>query len=421
MSRQSPSRPVRRSLLAILLCATALPLGAQETREVSGEAIYLPRIALTPEAVLMVEATGFAGAALASLRQETEGAQVPLPFALRVPAGSEASLRVGISQMGRVSWLSESIAVPPGNEDVDVGEVLLRAFTPMGFASAYRCGDRVVQVGFAGDDAVMDTGEARVRLEQVRTASGARYDAPDDPGTWFWSRGDNATVSIGGTELPECTMTFPMDGESYVARGNEPFWRANVAYGRMEILRPDFEDLDLPVTSTELTADGDIVIEAWDRAQAIRGVLVRIDGICRDSMSGMPYPESAELAMGDNVMRGCGGDPADLLTGREWVVEEIGGEATLEETPPTLLFDAGGRVAGTGGCNRWFAGYELTGEGLSFGQAGTTMMACPDAQAEQERRFLDALGQVFRHDFGEDGALVLHGPGGALMRARPAG
>lgn len=420
MPMRPQTRSARASLLSALLCAAALPLSAQETRTISGEAIYLPRIALTPDAVLMAEAEGFAGEPLAAFREATDGAQVPLPFTLEIPTGAEATVRLGIAQGGRMAWLSAGIPVASGEGDADLGEVVLRPFVPMGFTSAFRCGDRLVQVGFAGEDAVMDTGEGRVRMAPVPAASGARFEAPDDAGTWFWSQGDSAMVSIAGVELPECSMTFPMDGEGYTARGNEPFWRADVAHGRMEIVRLDFDDLDLPVTATELTPDGDIVIEAWDRDQAIRGVLVRRDGICRDTMSGMPFPESADLSMGDNVMNGCGGDPADLLTGGNWIVTDIGGEATLDETPPTLLFDAGGRVAGTAGCNRWFAGFELTGEGLSFGQAGTTMMACPDPLAEQERRFLDALGQAFRHDFEDDGTLVLYGPDGPLLRARRA-
>jgi hypothetical protein len=49
------------------------------------------------------------------------------------------------------------------------------------------------------------------------------------------------------------------------------------------------------------------------------------------------------------------------------------------------------------------------------------MMACPEALMNQERRFFDALGEVFRHDFDETGALVLYTPDGAAIRARAEG
>ncbi|MGP1358543.1 META domain-containing protein [Roseicyclus sp.] len=403
---------------ALLAALAVLPSAAQEAREIAGQAIYLARIALPPEAVLMVEATGFGMSEIAALRQPTEGAQVPLPFALDIPEGLEATLRVGIALGGRVNWLSQPIAVEAGSDDVDLGEVVLRPFEPMGFTSAFRCGERVLRVGFAGQDAILDTGEARIRLAPSEAASGARYEAPDDPGTWFWNRGDGALASVAGTQLPECRMILPMGEQGYTARGNEPFWRADVAEGRLLLVRLGFEDLDLPVFSTELTPEGDIVIDARHPDQPLRVVLVRRDGICRDDMSGMPYPESVEMAMGDNVERGCGGDPRDLIAGREWVVEDIDGQGIIDASRVTLLFGREGRVAGSGGCNRWFSGYELTGEGLSFGQAGSTMMACPEALMTQERRFFEALSRVIRHDFDETGALILHTPEGPVIRAR---
>lgn len=392
---------------------------AQESRQITGAATYLPRIALDPDAVLMVEARGVGQSELGRSREPTAGAQVPLPFAVEIPSGLDATLHVGLTRGGQIDWLSAPIEVESGSGDVDLGEIVLRRFRPMGFASAFRCGDRLVRIGFAGDDAILDTGEARIRLVPSEAASGARFEAPDEPGTWFWNRGDAATVSIGGTELPECRITFPPGDDSYTARGNEPFWNATVGDGRMVVTRPDFDDLDLPVTSSELTGSGDIVVEASGPESGLHAVLVRKPERCNDSMSGMPYPETATLSLGDTVLTGCGGDPRALFAGREWVVQDIGGDRVIADARPTMLFDEDGQVTGSGGCNRWFAEYDLTGEGLSIGRAGATMMACPEALMMQERRFFDALGRVFRHDFAGDGALILYGPEGAVIRARP--
>jgi len=51
------------------------------------------------------------------------------------------------------------------------------------------------------------------------------------------------------------------------------------------------------------------------------------------------------------------------------------------------------RVTGSGGCNRFFSNYKLDGDKLSFGQAGSTMMACP-AGMDTEHKFLGTLARV---------------------------
>ncbi|WP_051150367.1 hypothetical protein [Rubellimicrobium thermophilum] len=60
----------------------------------------------------------------------------------------------------------------------------------------------------------------------------------------------------------------------------------------------------------------------------------------------MPYPETVEIATGGQTLDGCGGDPAVLLAGGEWVVESIDGVPPAAGALPTLLFDgAAGEVA----------------------------------------------------------------------------
>jgi membrane-bound inhibitor of C-type lysozyme len=42
-------------------------------------------------------------------------------------------------------------------------------------------------------------------LQRTRTASGARYDALEDPsGTFFWDKGELATVVVQGDTYPDC-------------------------------------------------------------------------------------------------------------------------------------------------------------------------------------------------------------------------
>jgi len=138
---------------------------------------------------------------------------------------------------------------------------------------------------------------------------------------------------------------------------------------------------------------------------------------CIDNMSGMPYPLTAEVRFDGRVLKGCGGNPADLLIGAEWVVEEITG-GMLERSRATLTFDADGRLSGRASCNSFFASYTLTGEGLGIGQAGTTRMACAPELMQQEARFLDILKQVQRFEIAADGALLLASGDGRRIKAR---
>jgi heat shock protein HslJ/uncharacterized lipoprotein YbaY len=408
--------------LAAILAVLMLPLvaSAQGYRSLSGTVTYRERIALPSEATVLVEMVGPDLSLIAGALIATEGRQVPIPFSIDIPEGAEGHLRAGLMLDGRVAWLSEAVQIAveaPG----DLGELVVRPYRPMGFASTWRCGDRLFRVGFVGAALVLDTGGAYVTLAPVPAASGARYEMD---GTVFWDHGAAARVTLDGMDLPECRPALPIGTEPYRAGGNEPFWSLTLAEGEMRLVRLGLEDLNLPVTDSALSFDGTIEVISGSAASlppsADVAVLARHPAICRDTMTGMPYPETVELTVNQETLTGCGGAPADLLTGRTWVVEDIAGAGIIDASRMTLGFGTDGRVAGSGGCNRWFAGYTLTGEGLSIGQAGSTMMACPEALMDQERRFFEALGQVTGFDIDDGGALVLMAAGQPILTARVA-
>jgi membrane-bound inhibitor of C-type lysozyme len=69
----------------------------------------------------------------------------------------------------------------------------------------FDCGGRHVELSPEGDGALLTAGTQVFELHRIRTASGARYDAPEDPsGTFFWDKGDVATVVVQGDTYPEC-------------------------------------------------------------------------------------------------------------------------------------------------------------------------------------------------------------------------
>lgn len=100
-------------------------------------------------------------------------------------------------------------------------------------------------------------------------------------------------------------------------------------------------------------------------------------------------------------------EPATLLKGEEWVIEDINAEGIIDRSRVTIRFGDDGRVAGKASCNNFMGGYSLTKNGLSFTQMATTMMACPTALMDQERKFLMILGMVTQFELKPDGALIL--------------
>ncbi|WEK50720.1 MAG: YbaY family lipoprotein [Candidatus Kaistia colombiensis] len=108
--------------------------------------------------------------------------------------------------------------------------------------------------------------------------------------------------------------------------------------------------------------------------------------------------------------------PAASLKNTEWLAEDIGGGSVLDIVQSTLVIGEGGRISGSGGCNRYFGTAIVQGGKIKIGPLGATQMACVPAQMEQERKFLDALGATkgFRLD---DGKLtLLDASGKPLMR-----
>jgi heat shock protein HslJ len=88
----------------------------------------------------------------------------------------------------------------------------------------------------------------------------------------------------------------------------------------------------------------------------------------------------------------AGAPPAAIsLVGTEWDLEDLGGAGVLENVEATLTFPEAGKAAGDGSCNRFFGAVEISGDSIHFGPLASTRMACPDAVANQEARYLKAL------------------------------
>lgn len=199
------------------------------------------------------------------------------------------------------------------------------------------------------------------------------------------------------------------------ARGNEPFWRATVSGRQLILARPGQADEQLRVHS-QGGPGGQRSFHGRSRAGEL--VLAVSPGLCRDSMTGMPYPLQASLGLGTERWPGCAGEPVTLLAGDSWQITHLGGRAVPAEIELSLAFLPEARVAGRSGCNRYMGGYSLSGEGLQFERLAGTLMACMGPAGEIERPFLEAMSQVSRFDLSEQGELLLLAQEKILMRAR---
>ena len=81
--------------------------------------------------------------------------------------------------------------------------------TPNPFEIMFSCGPQVfILKAVKGDGGAvtlgLESGATQVPMRQTQAASGARFEAQGDASTWIWLKGNRATASLGGRELPEC-------------------------------------------------------------------------------------------------------------------------------------------------------------------------------------------------------------------------
>ena len=105
------------------------------------------------------------------------------------------------------------------------------------------------------------------------------------------------------------------------------------------------------------------------------------------------------------------------LSGTTWHIDDVDDTGVVDRSMITMQFEAGGRVAGNTGCNRYFGSVSLDADRLSFSQLGSTRRACVPALMNQEQRFLEALQSVTSYRIDErEILLLLDGNGARRLR-----
>lgn len=391
--------------------------GAADPFLVEAELFYPERIALPGDAEMLVaaDAVGRDGRnGLTRFSTRLKGSQVPIPLRFSVePESPDAAiyeLSAAILSGSRLLRLTGPVLIAPGEGVARVGRVRLRPALEAGFGQAWRCESTLLQFGAVGEHAFLAVDERLHSVKPVPADSGVRYQSRDETGIGIHETDGEIAFTRGGETVSDCrripALEAPLSGG-----GNEPGWQVEVGERRIE-LTSDYGQTHTVATRIHSGSSG---LTTRFRATGENGPMLAAFGrrICRDSATGMPHPYTVSVQFEGGSLDGCGGRPRDLLIDGPWRVTRLGDEPVPEDAEEaieiTLSFDADGRVSGRSGCNRYTAGYELSGEGLSIETPAATKMACPEPRMSLESRFLQLLDEVQRFDIGPEGELVLIG------------
>jgi heat shock protein HslJ/uncharacterized lipoprotein YbaY len=202
--------------LIVVSCARnhTAPIPGTNTgnRTVSGEITYQSRIAVPESAIAIVElreGSDDDSRLLAEERIPLAGRQVPVPFSLvynrdLLSANRATQLRAGIVVDGGVRWISEIQTLQGGPNDAELGSIALSPVRPVAFVSPYLCGDESVEITVVEGQPLLRMGGRDFAMKPSLAASGARFQAEQDPTTVFWLRGEKASFTLRGLTYPAC-------------------------------------------------------------------------------------------------------------------------------------------------------------------------------------------------------------------------
>ncbi len=109
------------------------------------------------------------------------------------------------------------------------------------------------------------------------------------------------------------------------------------------------------------------------------------------------------------------------LAGTEWTLNGIAQDDAFVSTPidgeVTAVFN-NEQMAGSAGCNNYFAPYTVEGTSLTLGPVGSTEMACEDEINQREMEFLAALEGVTGYSVNRDTLTLTDATGKILIAFR---
>jgi heat shock protein HslJ/uncharacterized lipoprotein YbaY len=190
---------------------------------VSGELSYRERIALRPGSAAVVELRDVSIADASAVvieeqRIDLMGRQVPFPFRLTVDR-TKLNDRRRYSVRGRILGPAEQLLwttteahlIDPAAGSEQLGTLMMSqtrpgpAPSPVAESSVvYQCGDQEATLRVEDGQARLSVLDETFLLTRTPAASGAKYEVPGDPSTFFWTKGERAMLEIRGHRYTEC-------------------------------------------------------------------------------------------------------------------------------------------------------------------------------------------------------------------------
>jgi len=417
-------------LLSVTACdETASETNTQQALLISGEVEIRGNVSGKNGSSLTVRLENLSAlpsgnAMIVEKKTALEKPQQPVPFKLRVyrdqlQVGTTYILRIIYQAADGRRWTNSQLyTVDRASEEMELGKIPLQSViqTTPDQTQLFLCGKKTLKLIAHNKQRQLHLEDDVYHLQAVVSASGAKYQSADEQ-VLFWDKGSEAMLSMADYDWPVCARVsqdvlalFP-----FRAHGNEPGWTlsANVDevvldwnYGQQHLVMP-YPELNLTHSGFVLHSEANVPLLKVNV----------LHSLCRDSMSGRPYPQHVELRYGDLHLSGCGGNSYTLLTGKEWVVEDIGAQGMIDFTRVTMQFDNEGRLSGHAGCNQYTTAYEFN-EQLDIADPITTRKSCAPSLMKQEQRFLKFLSEVQQLDFDPTGALLLITANGRTITAR---
>lgn len=120
------------------------------------------------------------------------------------------------------------------------------------------------------------------------------------------------------------------------------------------------------------------------------------------------------------ALTACGASAkAPELNGTAWNLLAINGQPVLEDSNPTLVFEAES-AGGNGSCNNFGGEYRSKGGALTFGPMMSTMMYC-EAVMDQESAYLAALAESATYQVLDGNLVLFNEKGQEILTFAPQG
>ena len=311
----------------LLMAAPALAAPVQ----LPGEVTYRERIALPPDARVSVALEDVSRAdtpaTTISKTEFTPETQVPIPFSLTYKTSDinnnhRYALRAQIrSADNQLLWATvEHYGVltqdsPKDRVSLQVARADQNSVTNQSSDDArrlaYECDQLLALVVVNANTAMIHVNGTDLQLQQAPAASGARY---TNERAEFWSKGDEATITLDGETFTNCRnkpeqlpwAEAKARGIDFRATGNEPGWLLELDadlqiefvgdYGNYRVITPvPVPDLDSAQRSSyhAVTESHDLLLTIETKP-------------CQDSMSGMQFSQEVRILLDGRAYNGCG-------------------------------------------------------------------------------------------------------------------